>query len=67
MGVVERPTVSRLERGWAMGEQELNKIVSIKKTQKKIKKKNLLNDPNDTERVVWAVFVLLGAVGSTDV
>ena len=50
-----------------MGEQELNKIVSIKKTQKIRKKKNLLNGPNDAERVVWAVFVLLGAVGSTDV
>ena len=36
VGVVERPTDSHLERGWAMGEQELNKIISIKKTPKKI-------------------------------
>ena len=67
MGVVEWPTVSRLEQGWAMGEQELNKIVSIKKTQKKLKKKNLLNGPNDMFCVVWAIFVLLGTGGVRDV
>ena len=57
MGVIEWPTVSCLERGWAMGEQELNKIVSIKKKHKKLKKKKLTK---------WVVFVLLGTVGSTD-
>ena len=63
MGVIEWPSVSCLERGWAMGEQELNKIISIKKNTKKIKIKNLLNGPNGAEHVVWAVFVLR----STDV
>ena len=50
-----------------MGEQELNKIISIKKNTKKNKIKNLLNGPNDMFCVVWAIFVLLGTVGFRDV
>ena len=41
------------------------KKVSINEIRKK-KKKNLLNGPNDAFSVVWAVFVLLGSVGSSD-